>query len=347
MPATSIDTFFACSLLVSVALISTAFLAGTTQTQISGMQDLNKQDYLRNIAEHIVSSCGSPVDWGSSEGVPSNFGLSAAGSSGLNELDIDKVTRLNTQSKYTLSYPQVLASAHLSKIAFGVSVSQMLQIEITLSASTLSGDATTYTFQISVSQDSGPVAADLHCYVVCSNFTFDVYNSTSSMGIGYVNVEVPNSSSGPALLLVFARTAFDGRIMGYTEYPFIHLSGNLQPNLTFLSLSAFNSSLEVNPNFPNVTLTGVYAFSYTYQSFLSMAIDGTYQIPSFTDKGSIILVAQGSNDSVQFNEWIAYPDVPLDFGANFSQAETNIFVYPVTINGALYKVTLRFGDVVP
>ena len=41
MPSVSIDTFFACTLLVSVAIVATAFLAGTMQTQIGNMQDLN------------------------------------------------------------------------------------------------------------------------------------------------------------------------------------------------------------------------------------------------------------------------------------------------------------------
>ena len=77
MPAISIDTFFACSLIVSVALLATASLAGTMQDRITAMQDLNKEDYLRNIAEHLVTSYGTPVDWGATGAVPSSFVSSA------------------------------------------------------------------------------------------------------------------------------------------------------------------------------------------------------------------------------------------------------------------------------
>jgi len=99
MPTVSIDTFFACSLIVSVALLATASLVGTMQTKINSLQDLNKDDYLRTIAEHIVTSYGTPVDWGSSSVVPSAFGLSDSDSSHLYELDIDKISRLNSQNK--------------------------------------------------------------------------------------------------------------------------------------------------------------------------------------------------------------------------------------------------------
>jgi hypothetical protein len=36
----------------------------------------------------------------------------------------------------------------------------------------------------------------------------------------------------------------------------------------------------------------------------------------------------------------------MEFGADFSRSETNLYIYPVTIDGALCMLTLRFGDVV-
>ena len=346
MPATSIDMFFACTLVVSVALIATAFLAGTMQTQINSMQDLNKQDYLRTIADHIASGYGSPENWGSSGVVPLSFGLSEANARSLCELNVDKVTRLNSQNVYALSYPQIFDAARLTNIALGVSVSQMLQIEVVASGNSSIDGITAYTFQVLVSQDSGPVSANLHCYSLAAGFVSEVSNATSSLGIGYVTVELPNSSSGPAMLVVFARATFDGRVTAYEVYPFAHLSDEPQPNHTFLGLSPLNHTLNVGSNYPSLTVGNVYAFSYSYQSILTSTSSSTYPIPAFTDKSPVVLVAQGSNGTVQFNEWTAYPQVPLDFGADFSHSETNVFTYTVTINGALYKLTLRFGDVV-
>jgi hypothetical protein len=240
MPTVSIDTFFACSLIVSVALLATASLVGTMQTRINSFQDLNKDDYLRTIAEHIVTSYGTPVDWGSSNAVPTTFGLSDSDSPHLYALDIDKISRLNSQNSYSLSHIQVSNAARLNNIALGISLSQMLSITVMPSANATIGDATAYTFKISVSQASGPTSASLHCYVVARDFLSDVSNTTSSAGIGYVSVQIPNSSSGPALLIVFARASFDDRITSYEAYSFAHLSQEPSPNHTFLGLSPLN-----------------------------------------------------------------------------------------------------------
>ena len=346
MPTVSIDTFFACSLIVSVALLATASLVGTMQTRINSLQDLNKDDYLRTIAEHIVTSYGTPVDWGSSNAVPTTFGLSDSDSSHLYELDIDKISRLNSQNSYSLSHIQVSNAARLNNIALGISLSQMLSITVMPSAKTTVGDATAYTFKISVSQASGSTNASLHCYVVTRDFLSDVSNTTSSGGIGYISVQIPNSSSGPALLIVFARASFDDRITSYEAYSFAHLSQEPSPNHTFLGLSPLNYTLNLNSNFSGIIIEQEYAFSYAYQSNLTSITTTTYAIPAFVDKSPIILAISGLNGTTAFIEWVSYPDIPLDFGSNFENSEENVFVYIVTVKETLYKLTLSFGDVV-
>ena len=346
MPTVSIDTFFACSLIVSVALLATASLAGTMQTRINSLQDLNKDDYLRTIAEHVVTSYGTPVDWGSSNAVPTTFGLSDSDSSHLYELDIDKISRLNSQNSYSLSYFQVSNAARLNNIALGISLSQMLSITLMPSAKTTVGDETAYTFKISVSQASWPTSASLHCYVAARDFLSGVSNITSSAGIGYVSVQIPNSSTGPALLIVFARASFNDRITSYEAYSFAHLSQEPSPNHTFLGLSPLNYTLNLNPNFPDITIEQGYAFSYAYQSNLTSITTTTYAIPAFVDKSPTVLVISGINDTTSFVEWASYPDIPLDFGSNFENSEENVFVYIVTVKETLYKLTLSFGDVV-
>jgi hypothetical protein len=346
MPAISIDTFFACSLVVSVALLATASLAGTMQAQINNLQDLNKDGYLRTIAEHLVTSDGTPVDWGSSGAVPNSFGLSDSDSSYLYALDIDKISRLNNQNGYALSYFQVSQTARLNNIALGISISQMLSITATISANISIGDETAYTFEISVSQASGQTSAALQCYVVAKDFVSTVSNTTSSAGVGYITVQVPNASNGPALLIVFARATFDDRITSYGTYSFAHLSQAPSPNHTFLGLSPLNYTLSLEKNFPDVTIEHGYAFSYAYQSNLTSTSTTTYAIPEFVDKSPTVLVIYGLNDTTSFVEWTAYPDIPLDFGADFENSEKNVFVYTVLVKETLYKLTLSFGDVV-
>jgi hypothetical protein len=346
VPAISIDTFFACALLVSVALLATASLAGTMQDRIDSMQDLNKDAYLRNIAEHIVTSCGTPIDWGASGAVPSSFGLAESGSPYVYALDIDKISRLNSQNGYSLSYFQVSTAARLNNIALGVSVSQMLSVTATLSATSSIGDETAYTFEVSVSQASGPTSASLQCYVVAKDFVSNVFDTTSSAGVGYVTVQIPNASNGPALLIVFARATFDDRATAYGAYAFAHLSQEPSPNHTFLGLSPLNYTLSVETNFPGITIEQAYAFSYAYQSNLTSTSATTYAIPEFVDKSPTALVISGLNGTTSFVEWTAYPDVPLDFGADFENSEQNVFVYNVLVKGTLYKLALSFGDVV-
>jgi hypothetical protein len=346
MPAISIDTFFACSLIVSVALLATASLAGTMQARIDNLQDLNKNDYLRNIAEHIVTSDGTPADWGATGTIPNSFGLSDGDSSYLYELDIDKIGRLNNQNDYALSYVQASNAARLNNIAFGISISQMLSVSVTLSSNISIGDETAYTFKISVSQASGPTSAALQGYVVAKDYLSDVSNTTTSTGVGYITVQIPNASDGPALLIVFARASFDDRVTSYATYSFAHLSQEPSPNHTFLGLSPLNYTLTVEKKFPDATIEHGYAFSYAYQSNLTSTSATTYAIPEFVDKSPTVLVISGLNGTTSFVEWTAHPDIPLDFGADFENSEKNVFVYTVLVKETLYKLTLSLGDVI-
>jgi hypothetical protein len=215
-----------------------------------------------------------------------------------------------------------------------------------LSANTTVGDETAYTFKISVSQASGPTSASLHCYVAVRDFLSDILNTTSSAGIGYVSVQIPNSANGPALLIVFARASFDDRITSFEAYSFDHLSQEPSPNHTFLGLSPLNYTLNLNPNFPGITIEHAYAFSYAYQSNLTSISTATYGIPVFVDRSPTVLVISGLNGSASFVEWVSYPDVPLDFGSNFEDSEENVFAYIVIVKETLYKLTLSFGDVI-
>jgi hypothetical protein len=145
---------------------------------------------------------------------------------------------------------------------------------------------------------------------------------------------------------VFARAAFDERVTAYEAYSFAHLAQEPSPNHTFLGISPLNYTLSVEETSPNVTIEHGYAFSYDYQSNLTAASADTYAIPEFMDKSPTVLVVSGLNDTTPFVEWTAYPNIPLDFGSDFENSEQNVFVYTVIIKGALYKLTLSFGDVI-
>lgn len=346
MPSISIDTFFACALMVSVVVISTALSAGVLTTHINSLQNLNEEEYFRAISKYIVSNCGTPDNWGSNSTViPDTLGLAKKDSLYPNEVDIDKVCRLNGQNTFALTYADILKAARLKDIAFGASISQLMNISIGLASNHTSADVTTYAFKIHVSKDGTPVAASLHYYTIAEYFLSDAFNSTSNDGTSYIDVEIPNTSNGTASLVVFARANYDPRITAYEVYSFGHLSPQPSPNGTFLNMSPLNYTLSINPNRSNMTFERYYAFSYTHQFNLTSISNETYAIPMVLENSPILLVGSGSNSSDYFIEWTSYPQIPLEAGPNFQNSECHAFDYTVTIKNTLYKLTLRFGGI--
>ena len=348
MPTISIDTFFACTLMVSVVIISSILLTGTLNAQMASVKDLNQDEYFRALSEYVLLNTGAPANWGSDSTIgPSSFGLAKQGSLRSYELDIDKTSRLNSQNAFALTYPEILTAAGLSDIALGISISQMMNVSISLSANSTSPQSVMYTFRISVSQDGAGVETSLHCYTVARNFLSDSYNSTSADGTGYFDVELPNASNGTALLVVFARAFQDSRITAYGVYSFQHLSSQSQPEDTTFNLSPLNYTLFLNSAYSNFTVENCYAFSYGYQSNLTATSNETYAIPTISETSPMVLVTSASNALTYLINWTSYPQVPLEAGADFQNSESHAFSYLVTIKGTLYNLVLRFGGISP
>ncbi len=343
MPATSIDTFFACTLIVMVVVVSMAATTSIVMPYISGLQDLNEDEYLRKIVEHTIVSYGSPAGWGQNQSVtPEDFGLAKDGSFTY-ELDLDKVSRLNSQNTYALSYLEMLEALRLENVALRFVFSQIMDVSIALNSNVTVGDSTTYSFNISVSRDQAPVATSLQCYVLADNFFNDTSSSTSSTGQGIVEMEIPNEYNGTALLIVFARSPYDNRVTAQEVYAFGHLSSEPSPNNTFLSLSPLNNTLQVDLNVSEVSLETAYAFSYGYDSALTSTSNETYVIPNFLDSSPKVLAVTGWNGTAFFIEWTTYPQVPLEMGANFEDAKCFSFNYVVTVDEAFYRLNVQCG----
>ena len=347
MPSTSIDTFFACTIIVAVALIATAFLSSTMQTSINSTQDINKESYLQAIAEHIITNPGAPVNWGTSSNVPADFGLAAVSSTIPYELDIDKITRLNNLNSYSLSYFDMENAAKLNNIALGITVSQVMSINIEQSSTSPIGNDVSFTFAILTSIDSEPTSASLNCYVVANNHLNNVTDSTSGIGVGYVTVQIPSAATGNAMLIVFARASFDDRITSYAIYNFLNSTQESAPSNDILTLTPLNYTLSFTTNSTDLTIQNGYVFSYTYQQNLT-PVQGTtqYLIPKIIDKSPYVILIYGYNNGAYFQEWASYPQIPLKAGSSFEGSAQNVFSYVVTINNALYKVDISIGDVV-
>ena len=340
MPASSFDTFFACTIIVAAALIGMAFLGSTMQTRISSTQDINKDSYLKAIADYIIMNPGSPSEWGSSSVSPIDFGLASSLPHNAFELDVDKICRLNNLNNYSLSYLDLSKAAKLN-IALGIEVSQLLTIKIIQSSNSTVGSDTSFTFQISANIDSKPTSASLHCYFTANTYLTEVNASISDFGVGQVTVQIPTSETENALLIAFARASIDDRITSYAIYNFARSTQESIPSDTNLVLSPLDYMLNFNDT--NLRILNGYIFSYSYKQPLLSFESSQAAIPKLLDKSPLVLIV-GMNGTDHIQEWTAYPQIPLKIGANFEGSEQNIFSYIVTIKGVLYRLDLSLGD---
>ncbi len=343
MPTSSFDTFFACTIIVAVALISMAFLSSTIQTRIASTQDINKDSYLKAIADHILTNPGSPADWGTKNVSPVDFGLAKSNSNNAYELDIDKISRLNSLNNFSISYPELSNAAKLD-IALGIKVSQLMTVNVLQSSNSTTGSNTIFTFQVSTNIDSKPTSANLHCYVAADAYLTAINASIPDTGVGQVTLQIPTAETDNALLVTFARSSIDDRITSYAIYNFADSAQESTPSSTELDLSPLDYTLSLNDSMPNLTIQNGYVFSYSYPQPLPSIGGSPLVIPKLIDQSPMVLLVCGFNGTSHFQEWTAYPQVPLKIGATFEGSEQNIFSYVVTINSVLYRLDLSLGD---
>ncbi len=353
MPSTSIDTFFACTIIVAIALIATAYTSSTLQTSINTTQDINKESYLQAIANHIITNLGFPTNWGTSNTIPSDFGLAASSSTTPYELDMDKLTRLNNLNKYSISYFDMENAAKLNNIALGITVSQIISINIQQSGNSTIGNNENLGFTVLTSIACKPVSATLQCYIVANNYLcFQNNATTSDVGLGFINTQIPIGSSANSNLIVFARSSFDNRITSYAIYNISNSSQESTPNNDLLDLSPLNYVLNLSTNSSDLTVQGCYIFSYNYEDQSIINIQNVQnssqiQLPNLIDNSPFVIIIYGLENDSYFQEWTAYPQIPLTAGSNFAGSEQNIFSYIVTVNGVLCKLDISLGDVPP
>lgn len=316
------------------------------QTTIENYAGLNEGEYHKSAADQIVTSQGEPVDWGSSDVKPEKLGLAKVGSSNTFELDIDKVCRLNNGCSSVLTYLDALKASKL-QVALGVTLTPMLSLAIEpLSNSTL-GEITTYNFKIATKANLEPTKATLQGYVVSMEGLQSINGTTSTSGLGSLSFQLPNSSNGTVLIILFARATIDDRLTAYQAYGFNHLSNETWSNQVFLNLSPLNNRLSVTEvNSSTTILDECYALSLSHQLEPVLISTGIYEIPELIEKSPIVLVTTGYDNGIFFSEYCAYPNAPLIFGSEFSSTNENRFVYTVSIEDVLYKLTITLGEVV-
>lgn len=351
MPISSVDTFFACSLMVILVVTGMAALTKVVQPYLNNLSEVNDLEHFKEISENFLLSRGDPTHWGSTaDSTIASFGL-ASNSLRPYELDIDKVTRLNNQNVFSISYSDILAGLSFEDTTLKLKINSLFRIQISL-ASRLDGEnETVYTFQVSTEKSGSQISAQLQCYTVIENH---VENSTSSTdkGVAFITVSLPNSLEGSGLFLVHARAKANAQLIAFSTYSFGHNSDNPQSNGTYLRLSPLNHALNVSFKYPNLEVSNAFAFTHNYQFNLTKTVEKNqtekYDIPNLLDPSPTILVLNGKNDTTSFIEWVAYPQLPLEIGADFhsiTPSRTIVLTYSVIIGSGLYELVASFQHV--
>ena len=351
MPAISVDTFFACSLMVLLVVSGMAASSLLLSPYINGVGNENIAKRYGEIAKYLLLNVGEPQDWGqNSQTIPEAFGLARADSAIPYELDIDKVSRLNGENLYALSYAHIFSILKMSDVSLRIELKPIFEVAIVLLATHPSVNETVYEFEISTNKHGVPVQAELRGYVIVKNY-FETKNAQISDGETHINVTLSNAVEGPALLIIFARSINNSKIVSFGACAFEHNSGEPESNGTFLKLSPLNYSLNALYLCPGITLLDAYALTFGYYSTLTQTASSNqsveYDIPNFVDASPIVLVITGFNSTSFFVEWVAYPQIPLEIGADFTDSMTlsNVFAYRyvVTVNSALYECMVWLG----
>jgi hypothetical protein len=352
MPTISIDTFIACSLMVLIVLTAMANTSKLLYPYINNNVDAANiaQRYMQ-ISEYILLTAGVPSDWGkSASAIPETFGLAKTDFDALYDLDIDKVSRLNSKNLYALSYAQAFSALGIPEASFRIEIKPIFDINISLMAIYTAAEETTYQFEILTEKNGVPVKTELKFYVIADDY-MNVDYTVITNGETQLNITLPNNVGGPALLVAFAKASSNVKAVSFKAYAFSHNSPEPQSEGAFLKLSPLNHNLTASFFNSELNLSKAYALTFNYHSVLTQISNDNqsvvYEIPCFVDAGPIILAVSGWNSSTFFTEWIAYPQVPLQFGADFPNlnvlSEVFAYTYIVTIDSALYECTVWLG----
>ncbi len=345
MPASSVDTFFACSLMVILIVSAMVSTAKVVQPYLNDLSNMNGVELSRGLAEYVLLSSGEPSDWGKLKvGAPTDFGLGSETQQPY-ELGLDKVSRLNSDNVYSVTYQEIIAALGIKDITLNMRFQPLLEVSIDLAASRIDENETIYTFQIFTGKSGFPIPTWLQCYAVVGGYTDDVSSSTSSNGLGFVNASLPTSVNGTALLLVFAKAKAYSQAVSFNTYSFGHNSEIPEPNNTFLQLSPLDHVLNVTLLYSNVSISNAYVFTYDYAFNLSQTSSEAqtveYSIPRLLGASPMMLVLNGNNASISFAEWVGYPQLPLEIGADFTdltaRSKAIALTYLVNINSVFYE----------
>jgi len=352
VPASAVETFFACSLMVILVVSGMAATAKVVQPYLNDLSTLNSFEPYKHLSEYLLLNAGEPSSWGNTPDSPITiFGL-ASGTGIPYNVDLDKITRLNTNNVYSISYNDILAALEIPNLALKMRIEYLFDIAVDLTSTLVEENATTYTFRVSTHDSGSPISVWLQCYTVVGHHVENYSSSTGTDGVNFVTVSLSNSLEGKAIFLVFAKARTDHRIVAFSSYSFVHNSENLDIDTTFLNLNPLNHILNVSFQYPSVEVDNAYVFTYNYNFNLTglATSDQTrsFRVPNLLDPSPMILLLNGRNASTSYAEWVSYPQLPLEMGADLHSASHSRVIpltYMISVISAFYELTILYQNV--
>ena len=337
MPTASID--FTLASFAMIALVMGAIFGVNIVVSPYIEDNSHDPDRYHQIGKIMLLSQGKPSNWGEG-GTPTNLGF--AGDGDPYDLDIDKVTRLNALSAQALNYSSAWQALGIDDVSFKIEVETLFDITLNPSSSQVQGDDTVYNFSASTNRDGYPLQCQVSYYVAVRNSTYSYSGSTDSSGSGSIQFTLPNSLNGTAVLIGIARAGES--IFSYDVLPFAHNSSAPDQPGTFATLSPLNHSLGVDLTAGAMAWNAA-VFSYSYS--FNLSADGSgYSIPGILDGSPMVLTLTGVNGSDYWAEWVGYPQLPLEMGADMDDdyvvSDVHLVSYVVDINGGLYRFEIKF-----
>jgi len=339
-------------------ILALSAMVGTSKLMSPYLNDLARRDdteQLPHLASHLLLATGTPANWGQLANVkPTSLGLGKANARQPYELDIDKVTRLNWENAYSLDYSDLWQAFGIKDVSFQIEIKPLFELSIELISSSTEGNQTTYEFQVNAQRSGMPVQAKLSGYAVVKDFVNKTTALTSASGVGTLVARVPNSLNGTALLLVFAQSTANLNVVSVSANVFSHNSQSPIPDEMFTKLDPLNCAVNATLLYDTAEVLGARIFTFNYNFSLTARAQSAqtieYALPRFLDASPSVIVITGLNGSTSFAEWVAYPQVPLQIGADFDESTTGSRIvvqnHIVAINSALYEVITKWGGLV-
>jgi len=354
MPTVSLDTLLASSVMICLVLSSMVGVFTAVQPFLKYQTSGYETETSRRLAEYLLLETGSPTDWGVEVNETLiSFGLAKENASTPFELDIDKVTRLNGRNRNNLSFLEAFTALNTKDKPFRIIIKPVFNVTVDLSSQTEGASEITYHFNVSTKRSNLPVAASFKCYAVIGDYVTSNSSSTSNLGEGSTAVSLPKSLNGTALLVIFAK--IEPKILSYAVHTFAHNSGS-PPNQagSYATLSPLNYILRADLTSTSNRILYAKIFTYDYSFNLTETQNTSttqyFTIQKILDESPMILVGTGLNasSSEYFSEWVSYPQIPLDFGLDFTGryhlADALSSRFLVTINSATYECKIIFGE---